>query len=134
MQLPAESLHAAQLPREPYLPHSRELLEYLLSFASQPCQRVLEIGCGPRSPLLPMMQQLWPDAGIHQIDPQPNVVAEAVRLNPRGKVEQMLASDMAPIQAGSKQLVIAMSVFDQNPDRVVSDVAAEVHRVLADGG
>jgi hypothetical protein len=134
MQPPAESLHVAQLPREPFLVHSGELVEYLLSLAPQLCQRVLEIGCGPRSPLLPMLQRRWADAEIHQIDAQPSVVVEAAKFNPLGKVEQMLASNMASIEAGSKQLVISMSVFDQNPEQIAGTVAAEVHRVLTDDG
>jgi len=134
MQPALESVHVAAFPRDPFLPHSEELLKYLLGFAPGPGQHVLEIGCGPRSPLLLMLQRLWPSADIHQIDALPEVVAEAAKFNPGGRVERMLASNMAAIPARSKQLVVAMSVFDQNPESIVAEIAEEVRRVLCDNG
>src|SRR5687767_10555678 len=122
------------LPRAPFLVHSDELLQYLLSFGPAQCQRALEIGCGPESPLLPMLRRRWPAIDVHQIDARPDVVAEAAQHHPDGKVQQMLASDMTGIASGSKQLVVAMSVFDQNAEDLLPAIAHEIHRVLVDDG
>ncbi len=46
----------------------------------------------------------------------------------------MLANDMYRIPNESKDAVIAMAVFDQNPESAIGDIAKEVHRVLVDGG
>jgi hypothetical protein len=81
-----------------------------------------------------MLRRRWPAVDVHQIDARPDVVAEAARQDPGVKVEQMLASNMATIADGSKQLVVAMSVFDQNADDLLPAIAAEVHRVLARDG
>ena len=129
-----DSLHVLRLPREPFLAHSEVLLDSLLADVPQPCKRILELGCGPQSPLLPMLQRKWGDIHVHQIDALAEVVAEAAKFNPRGVVEQMLASDMSSIPSQSKDLVIAMSVFDQNPSSIAPAVAREIHRVLRDHG
>jgi hypothetical protein len=81
-----------------------------------------------------MLRRRWPEIDVHQIDARPDVVAEAAKHHPGGRVEQMLASDMAAIPDGSKQLVVAMSVFDQNAEDILSAIAREIHRVLAADG
>jgi len=81
-----------------------------------------------------MLQRRWGDVHVHQIDALEDIVAEASKFNPKGKVEQMLASDMARIPSRSKDLVVAMSVFDQNPASIAPKVASEIHRVLREGG
>ncbi len=129
-----DSLHVLRLPREPFLAHSEVLLNSLLVETSQPCKRILELGCGPQSPLLPMLQRKWGNIHVHQVDALAEVVAEAAKFNPKGDVEQMLASDMSSIPSQSKDLVIAMSVFDQNPSSIAPVVAREIHRVLRDQG
>jgi SAM-dependent methyltransferase len=134
MQSSFDSLEVGAFPRKPFLAHSESLLQLLLLFAPSDCSHVLEIGCGPCSPLLPMLWRRWPDVDVHQIDARREVVLEAVKHNRRGRVEQMLASDMPSIATGSKQLVVAMSVFDQNAEDLLPSIAREVHRVLAPGG
>jgi SAM-dependent methyltransferase len=134
MPSPVEPLFVGMLPRAPFLAHSDELLQHLLSLAPADCHTALEIGCGPCSPLLPILRRRWPRIDLHQIDARPDVVAEAAKHHPGGRVEQMLASDMAAISAGSKQLVVAMSVFDQNADDMLPAIAQEIHRVLAPEG
>jgi SAM-dependent methyltransferase len=129
-----EPLFVGMLPRAPFLAHSDELLRHLLSYGPSHCHHALEIGCGPNSPLLPMLRRRWPEMDVHQIDARPDVVAAAARNHPGVRVEQMLASDMAAIPDCSKQLVVAMSVFDQNADDMLPDIAREVHRVLAPDG
>ncbi len=129
-----DSLHVLRLPREPFLAQSEVLLNSLLKDIPQPCKRILELGCGPQSPLLPMLQRKWGDIHVHQIDALAEVVAEAAKFNANGVVEQMLASDMSSISSQSKDLVIAMSVFDQNPSSIAPAVAREIHRVLRDHG
>jgi hypothetical protein len=81
-----------------------------------------------------MLRRRWPEIEVHQIDARPDVVAAAKQHHPGGRVEQMLASDMAAIPDGSKQLVIAMSVFDQNAEDLLPAIAREVHRVLSPYG
>ena len=120
MPSPVEPLFVGMLPRAPFLVHSDQLLQHLLSYGPVVCHDALEIGCGPCSPLVPMLQRRWPGIDVHQIDARPDVVAKAAQHRPGGKVEQMLASDMATIPDGSKQLVAAMSVFDQNADDLLA--------------
>ncbi|MEQ1828575.1 MAG: class I SAM-dependent methyltransferase [Pirellula sp.] len=129
-----ESFHVVKLPREPFLSHSLALWEYLLGDFVNVSPKVLELGCGPQSPLLPWVQSRWPETRLHQIDAQPQVVSEAMKWNPRGFVEQMFLTDLSSIANRSKDLVIAMSVFDQNPVANSKQVASEIHRVLADSG
>lgn len=134
MQIPVRPLHVGVLPRVPFLAHSEELLRLLLATAPAAGSRVLEIGCGPNSPLVPMLRRYLPGADIHQIDARPDVVAAAARQNPGCRVEQMLASNMASIPNASKHLVVAMSVFDQNAADLCPGIASEVRRILAPGG
>jgi SAM-dependent methyltransferase len=134
MPSPIEPLFVGMLPRVPFLVHSEQLLQHLLSYGPAHCHTALEIGCGPRSPLLPMLRRHWPEIEVHQIDARPDVVAAAKQHHPGGRVEQMLASDMAAIPDGSKQLVVAMSVFDQNAEDLLPAIAREIHRVLVDDG
>ena len=129
-----DSPHVLRLPREPFLAHSEVLLNRLLVGIPQPCSRILELGCGPQSPLLPMLQRKWGDVHVHQIDALADVVAEATKFNTKGLVEQMLASDMSSILSRSKDMVVAMSVFDQNPSSIAPKVASEIHRVLRESG
>ncbi|MGE3778912.1 MAG: class I SAM-dependent methyltransferase [Pirellulaceae bacterium] len=109
-------------------------MRQLLSTGDWSGAEVLEIGCGPDSPLLPILQRQRAGVHIHQIDAQADVVVAARQRNPAGLVQQMLASDMSGIASGSKDLVIAMSVFDQNPAMVLARMAREIHRVLAVNG
>jgi hypothetical protein len=81
-----------------------------------------------------MLLRRWPEVHVHQIDARRDVVLEASKHNPAGRVEQMLASNMRAIATGSKQLVVAMSVFDQNAVDLWPGIAREVHRVLAPEG
>jgi hypothetical protein len=81
-----------------------------------------------------MLRKHWPESRLHQIDALPEVVVEAAKHNPHGRVEQMLASDMATIAGGSKHMIMAMSVFDQNADSALPRIAEELHRVLAKDG
>jgi hypothetical protein len=134
MSSPPEPPFIGILPRAPFLVHSDELLQYLLSFGPDQCQHALEIGCGPASPLVPMLRRRWPAIDLHQIDARPDVVAKAAQHYAGGRVEQMFATDMAGIASGSKQLVVAMSVFDQNAADLLPAIAREIHRVLADDG
>jgi SAM-dependent methyltransferase len=129
-----DSLHVLRLPREPFLAHSSVLVKHLLSHVSPMRQQILELGCGFQSPLLPILRAGYENPYIHQIDAQPEVVAEASKWNPDGRVEQMLLTDMRTIPDQSKDLVIAMSVFDQNPEGNAKAVASEIHRVLKDDG
>lgn len=81
-----------------------------------------------------MLHAEFPGARVHQIDALQAVVKQAEAYNPQGKVEQLFASDMHTIDSRSKDLVVAMSVFDQNRDAVLSKVSGEIHRVLVPGG
>jgi SAM-dependent methyltransferase len=134
MLAPEEWLHICKLPREPFLFHSYQLLNKLTAEFLRESPRILELGCGPNSPLLSFFASRWPGAPIHQIDALEGVVSEAAKWNPLGKVEQMYLTDLGSIASGSKDLVIAMSVFDQNPEMNSGKIAAEIHRVLADDG
>lgn len=134
MQISVQPLHVGVLPRVPFLAHSEELLRLLLATAPAAGSRILEIGCGPNSPLVPMLRRSISAAEIHQIDARPDVVAVAARQNPDCRVEQMLAANMAPIASASKHLVVAMSVFDQNAADLCPGIASEVLRILAPGG
>ena len=134
MLSPVEPQFVGILPRAPFLVHSDELLQHLLLFGPDQCQTALEIGCGPASPLLPMLRRRWPAIDVHQIDARPDVVAEAAKHHSGGRVQQMMASDMAGIPDGSKQLVVAMSVFDQNADDMLPAIASEIHRVFGTEG
>jgi hypothetical protein len=134
MQSPVEPVYVGMLPRAPFLVHSEQLLQHLLTYGPADCPNALEIGCGPASPLLGMLRRRWPQIDLHQIDARPDVVAEASRHHPDGRVQQMLASNMSGIPDGSKQLVVAMSVFDQNADDMLPAIAREVRRVLSPDG
>ena len=134
MRAKNDSPHVLRLPREPFLAHSEVLLNSFLKDFPEPCKRILELGCGPQSPLLPMLQRKWGEIHVHQIDALADVVAEAAKFNPGGIVEQMLTSDMAAIPSRSKDMVVAMSVFDQNPSSIAPKVASEIYRVLGDSG
>lgn len=81
-----------------------------------------------------MLHAEFPGARVHQIDALQAVVKQAEVYNPQGKVEQLFASDMHTIDSCSKDLIVAMSVFDQNTDAVLSDISREIHRVLVPGG
>jgi SAM-dependent methyltransferase len=127
-------LEVLTLPREPFLAHSQRLFEHLVENIPATPDRILELGCGPDSPFLPWISHRWPSAHVHQIDAQAEVVRAARHRNPNGLVQQMLVTDMSSIPAGSKDLVLAMSVFDQNPASTASAIAKEIHRVLRPNG
>jgi hypothetical protein len=128
------TLRIAQLPRQPFLPHSELLANYLLSHVPATCQQILEMGCGPQSPLYPILSRTFTAAQIHQMDAQREVVEAAARTNTRGNVYQLLATDMSAIPSQSIQLVVAMSVFDQNPTAALAQIAHEVSRILVPNG
>ncbi|MCR9296783.1 MAG: class I SAM-dependent methyltransferase, partial [bacterium] len=125
-----------RLPREPFLPHSEKLLEYLLQQTpSQEPIRILEIGCGRSSPLVAMLQRLLPgNFHLVQVDARPEVVVEARRHAPTAQVEQAFANDLAFLEDHSVDLVIGMSVFDQNAVDMLPAIAEELQRVLHPGG
>ncbi len=127
-------MNVSRIPRLPFLDHSKRLLSHLLTDAVQPSAEVLEIGCGSDSPLVAMLADIVPGAHLHQIDARSEAVAQASRANPTLRVEQLQASDMRSIRSESKQLVVAMSVFDQNADSVLPRISQEIGRVLADDG
>jgi hypothetical protein len=118
------------IPRSPFLPQSFALFTHLCSKLAYPVQQILEVGCGPNSPLVPVLRQLFPQARILQIDALANVVQQARQANPDCQVEQMLVSDMSAVSADSQDLVVGMSVFDQNPIAALPGIAREIHRVL----
>ena len=125
-------LHVLKLPRKPFLPHSERLLRHFL--ASQSGCEFLEIGCGNQSPLVDMLRRLRPEARLDQIDARAEVIHAARRHNPRGRVERMTANDMSGIPETSKDGILAMSVFDQNPASAMKEIALQMHRVLRDDG
>jgi hypothetical protein len=81
-----------------------------------------------------MLQRIRSDVDVHQIDARPSVIPEATRYNPQGRVEALLASNLEGIADGCKDLVVGMSVFDQNPDSVYGQISAELSRVLQPDG
>ena len=122
------------IPREPFLPHSAQLFKHLCATITGPVKQILEIGCGPNSPLVPTLRQLFPDARLMQVDALQSVVEQARAANPECQVEQMLASDLRGIADETCDLVVGMSVFDQNPVAALPGIAAEIHRVLKPAG
>lgn len=129
-----DSSHVCKLPREPFLSHSEQLIQYLLDRCPVQTPRVLELGCGPQSPLVPILYKRWPDLVLNQMDALPEVVEQAAKWNSKGTVVRMFLTDMSPIPTSSLDLVIAMSVFDQNPEAWSPQIAKEIHRVLKPGG
>lgn len=118
------------VPREPFLLHSERLFAHLAAGLQLPINKILEIGCGPDSPLVPFVRSHFPQASILQIDALEKAVVLARLANHDCQVEQMLASDMSAIPDSSIDLVVGMSVFDQNPARALPVIAKEIHRVL----
>lgn len=136
MNTPENQLVVTQLPRAPFLDHSEMLLKFLLT-RWQPSEhpRILELGCGPRSPLVPMLKRLLPSGyRLDQIDARPEVIAEAQQFNPDGRVARAMAHNLTSVADESMDLVIAMSVFDQNPAHAMSQIGSELLRVLKQGG
>ena len=128
-------LMVTQLPRQPFLPHSGELVRHL--WPPDPGTgnlSILEIGCGSDSPLAPILSELRPAAFLYQIDAREEVVAAARRRNSTGKVERMSAADMSAIPDESIDMVVAMAVFDQNPASALPVIGRGIHRVLRKGG
>lgn len=124
------SLTVMAIPRAPFLPHSSAIFKHLCAHLATPIEQVLELGCGPSSPLVPVLRLLFPQAKILQIDALAAVVNQARQANPDCQVEQMLMSDMSTISDESQDLIVGMSVFDQNPISALPGIAREIHRVL----
>jgi SAM-dependent methyltransferase len=130
----AHSLVVMTIPRGPFLPHSSAIFRHLCGKLAYPVKQILELGCGPNSPLVPVLKQLFPQAKILQIDALADVVQQARQANPDCQVEHMLAADMSSIASESQDLVVGMSVFDQNPVNALPDIAGEIRRVLKPQG
>ena len=127
-------MNVTQVPRSPFLPQSERLLAHLLRHAEQPGSRVLEVGCGEASCLVPYLANVWPEATLDQIDARPEVIPVAQERNATGTVYQMNIADMSEFGDQSFDAIIAMSVFDQNPLSSMSAIAKEMNRVLRPGG
>ncbi len=124
-----------RLPRDPFLQHSEALVQHLLEQAPQPASaRVLEIGCGRRSPLVPIMNRCLPNHRLHQIDARAEVVAEARRNTPAARVDHAYAHDLRCVANESVDIAIAMSVFDQNAADTMPAIGREIRRVLKPNG
>ena len=138
MTIRDQKLIVSRLPRAMFLAHSEHLVAHLLNQATLDQQaglELLEIGCGPRSPLVPILRRtLRQPFRLHQIDARPDAVQQARKWNPEGVVDQMYIHDMSSIPDQSKDLVIGMSVFDQNPTSMLGRFAQEIHRVLKPNG
>jgi|GEM_PF-4632190 len=134
-----QKLIVSRLPRAMFLAHSELLVSYLVERAGilqRKRLEVLEVGCGPRSPVVAILRRTLSnqEVRLHQIDARPDAVKAARQWNPSARVEQMFIHDMKSLETESKDLVIGMSVFDQNPTSSLERFASEIHRVLKPGG
>lgn len=137
MQATERPITVSKLPRAMFLDHSDRLVRHLLGSTDLglcECPSILELGCGPQSPLVPVLHRYLENYELLQIDARPEAVKAAREWNPGGRVEQLFLHDMHSIKDASQDVVIAMAVFDQNPTTAMPAIGKEIRRVLKTGG
>lgn len=91
---------------------------------------IIDVGCGTGR-LLRLAALRWPDAQLIGVDPAPQMVAEATRLNPKA-VFKVAAAESLPFTDASADLMMTSLSFHHWADQAKG--ISEAARVLRPGG
>ncbi len=120
-----------------FLGHRRATFQALIAAAGvQPCQRVLDVGCGTGYFARLLAQAIGPQGRVVGIDPSPAMISYASRQTSRAENCQFQVGTAEALEfpAENFDVVVSSLVMHHLPEDLRVDALREMRRVLRPGG